>query len=96
MDPPLSTFNHHYDQISVAQPITAIPPVREQDDFTLVMSPVKWVFRRFSFGFHHTSLKESVFSSELIILIVLPIDLLNLSAGQYPIVNAHIVNVTIE
>ena len=53
-------------------------------------------FSRFSSGFHPTSLKVFVFTPELIILIVLPIDLLNLSAGQCAIVNAYIVNVTIE
>ena len=70
MDPPhdgrvgqiQTTFFHRFDLISLAQPITACPPDREQDDFSIVMSPVKWVFSRF--GFHQTSLKGSVFAPE--------------------------------
>jgi hypothetical protein len=59
-----TTFFNHFNQISVAQPVTAIPPDIKQDYFTLVMSPMKWVFSRFNFGFHQTSLKHHIFAPQ--------------------------------
>lgn len=41
-----TSFLHHFNQISVAQAVTAIPSYIQKDDLAFVMLPAKWIFGR--------------------------------------------------